>query len=76
MRDWIDRLVPDSCARRILAEVIVTLPIPCIVFLAKRHNHGALADIPTADVGARTSAVRVMSVVAEVSPSYRGPVGQ
>jgi hypothetical protein len=46
------------------------------VFLAKRHNHGALADIPTADVGARTSAVRVMSVVAEVSPSYRGPVGQ
>jgi len=26
--DWIDRLVPDSCARRILAEVIVTLPIP------------------------------------------------
>src|SRR4029453_3619295 len=30
----------------------------------------------TADVRARTSAVRVMSVVAEVSPSCRGPVGQ
>jgi hypothetical protein len=133
VRDWIDGPMPDACARRILAQANVTLPIrdgliglgtnppphlgqtlprmrstpaaqnvhsyvqmrastvfgasavlqcsqvglsSSIVLLCNNGINVRVQIFRTADVRLRTSAVRVMSVVAGVSPPYRGPVGQ